>query len=70
MKEFYKNLLKVYMFMSRALFPKDSALQREFLLIRHLFWIKTSKRKNPKIPQRIMPLAIKISGVNIGVWLT
>lgn len=44
MKEFYKNLLKVYMFMSRALFPKDSALQREFLLI-------------------------KISGVNIGVWL-
>ena len=34
MKEFYRNLFQVYLFMARALFPKDSALQREFLLIK------------------------------------
>ncbi len=34
MKEFYRNLFQVYLFMTRALFPKDSALQREFLLIK------------------------------------
>ena len=34
MKKFYRNLFQVYWFMARALFPKDSALQREFLLIK------------------------------------
>lgn len=34
MKEFYRNLFQVYLFMARALFPKESALQREFLLIK------------------------------------
>ncbi|MDY6407743.1 MAG: hypothetical protein SPL08_03460 [Pseudomonadota bacterium] len=34
MKKFYRNLFQVYLFMARALFPKDSALQREFLLIK------------------------------------
>ena len=34
MKKFYRNLFQVYVFMARALFPKDSALQREFLLIK------------------------------------
>ncbi len=34
MKKFYRNLFQVYLFMVRALFPKDSALQREFLLIK------------------------------------
>ena len=34
MKKFYRNLFQVYLFMARALFPKESALQREFLLIK------------------------------------
>ncbi len=34
MKKFSSNLFQVYLFMARALFPKDSALQREFLLIK------------------------------------
>ena len=34
MKKFYRNLFQVYLFMARALFPKVSALQREFLLIK------------------------------------
>ena len=49
MKEFYKNLLKVYMFMSRALFPKDSALQREFLLIK----ISAIEKKMPKVFEKL-----------------
>ena len=140
MKEFYRNLFQVYLFMARALFPKDSALQREFLLIKvsglekempevfeklggvallrlcrsakemkklqeHIQttdWsyvtkmLKTmqSMQQDPKLAgkislnkaafvldqnikggkakdsKRTMPLAIKISGANIGVWLT
>ena len=34
MKKFYRNLFQVYLFMARALFPKESALHREFLLIK------------------------------------
>ena len=49
MKEFYKKLLKVYMFMSRALFPKDSALQREFLLIK----ISAIEKKMPKVFEKL-----------------
>ena len=49
MNEFYKNLLKVYMFMSRALFPKDSALQREFLLIK----ISAIEKKMPEVFEKL-----------------
>lgn len=49
MKEFYKNLLKLYVFMSRALFPKDSALQREFLLIK----VSAIEKKMPEVFEKL-----------------
>lgn len=49
MKEFYRNLFKVYLFMARALFPKDSALQREFLLIK----VSALEKKMPQVFEKL-----------------
>lgn len=49
MKEFYRNLFQVYLFMARALFPKDSALQREFLLI----MVSALEKEMPEIFEKL-----------------
>ena len=49
MKKFYRNLFQVYFFMARALFPKDSALQREFLLIK----VSAIEKEMPEIFEKL-----------------
>ena len=49
MKKFYRNLFQVYLFMARALFPKDSALQREFLLIK----VSGLKKEIPQVFEKL-----------------
>lgn len=49
MKKFYRNLFQVYLFMGRALFPKDSALQREFLLIK----VSAIEKEMPEIFEKL-----------------
>jgi len=49
MKKFYRNLFQVYWFMARALFPKDSALQREFLLIK----VSAIEKEMPEIFEKL-----------------
>ena len=49
MKKFYRNLFQVYLFMARALFPKDSALQREFLLIK----VSAIEKEMPEIFEKL-----------------
>ena len=49
MKKFYRNLFQVYWFMARALFPKDSALQREFLLIK----VSALEKEMPEIFEKL-----------------
>ncbi|MBQ4472612.1 MAG: hypothetical protein II942_05175 [Alphaproteobacteria bacterium] len=49
MKKFYRNLFQVYFFMARALFPKDSALQREFLLIK----VSALEKEMPEIFEKL-----------------
>lgn len=54
MKEFYRNLFQVYLFMARALFPKDSALQREFLLIK----VSAIEKEMPEIFEKLGGVAL------------
>lgn len=49
MKKFYRNLFQVYLFMARALFPKDSAPQREFLLIK----VSAIEKEMPEIFEKL-----------------
>ena len=49
MKKFYRNLFQVYLFMARALFPKDSALQREFLLIK----VSAIEKEMPEVFEKL-----------------
>ena len=49
MKKFYRNLFQVYLFMAQALFPKDSALQREFLLIK----VSAIEKKIPQVFEKL-----------------
>ena len=49
MKKFYRNLFQVYLFMVRALFPKESALQREFLLIK----VSAIEKEMPEIFEKL-----------------
>ena len=49
MKKFYRNLFQVYFFMARALFPKDSALQREFLLIK----VSALEKEMPEVFEKL-----------------
>lgn len=49
MKKFYRNLFQVYLFMARALFPKDSALQREFLLIK----VSAIEKEKPEVFEKL-----------------
>ena len=49
MKKFYRNLFQVYLFMAWALFPKDSALQREFLLIK----VSALEKEMPEIFEKL-----------------
>lgn len=54
MKEFYRNLFQVYLFMARALFPKDSALQREFLLIK----VSGLEKEMPEVFEKLGGVAL------------
>ena len=54
MKKFYRNLFQVYLFMARALFPKDSALQREFLLIK----VSAIEKEMPEIFEKLGGVAL------------
>lgn len=54
MKKFYRNLFQVYLFMSRALFPKDSALQREFLLIK----VSAIEKEKPEVFEKLGGVAL------------
>ena len=49
MKKFYRNLFQVYLFMARALFPKESALQREFLLIK----VSAIEKEMPEVFEKL-----------------
>lgn len=54
MKKFYRNLFQVYLFMARALFPKESALQREFLLIK----VSGLEKEMPEIFEKLGGVAL------------
>lgn len=54
MKEFYRNLFQVYLFMARTLFPKDSPLKREFLLIK----VSAIEKEKPEVFEKLGGVAL------------